>query len=151
MPLTGTFSRSIDEQQRVTIPKELRTALSDQHGGVFYVAPGTDGSLAIYDESMFVRLGERLADAPPAQRDVRAFGRLFYAQAHRAELDKQGRLRIPAPLAEWAGLGREAMLLGVGDHMELWDTPQWEAYTSENKSKYDDLAETAFGYPAKPK
>jgi len=115
------------------------------------VAPGTDGSLAIYDESMFVRLGERLADAPPAQRDVRAFGRLFYAQAHRAELDKQGRLRIPAPLAEWAGLGREAMLLGVGDHMELWDTPQWEAYTSENKSKYDDLAETAFGYPAKPK
>ena len=113
------------------------------------MAPGTDGSLAIYDEAMFVRLGDRLAAAPPTQRDVRAFGRLFYAQAHRAELDKQGRLRIPAALAEWAGLGREAILVGVGDHLELWDVPQWESYTSENKSKYDDLAETAFDYPSK--
>jgi len=151
MPLTGTFTRSVDDKQRVTLPKELRAALGEHcegiFEGIFYVAPGTDGSLAIYDEPAFVRLGQRLADAPPAQRDVRAFGRLFYAQAHRVEIDKQGRLRIPGTLSDWAGLSREAVLVGVGDHMELWDTVRWETYTTDKKDKYDELAEAAFGYP----
>ncbi len=60
MLLTGTFHRAMDDKQRVTIPKELRAAWGDASKGVFYVAPGTDGSLAIYDESSFVRLADRL-------------------------------------------------------------------------------------------
>ncbi len=147
MPLTGTFTRSVDDKQRITIPKELRSALGEQREGTFYVAPGTDGSLAIYDEDAFVRLGQRLADAPPAQRDVRAFGRLFYAQAHRVELDKQGRLRLPGSLSDWADLGKEAVLVGVGDHLELWNTARWEKYSGDKQGKYDELAEAAFAYP----
>ena len=68
MLLTGTFHRAMDDKQRVTIPKELRAAWGDVKGGVFYVAPGTDGSLAIYDEPSFVRLADRLATA---HRDCR--------------------------------------------------------------------------------
>ncbi|NIP84232.1 MAG: division/cell wall cluster transcriptional repressor MraZ [Planctomycetales bacterium] len=147
MPLTGTFTRAVDDKQRIAIPKELRAALGENREGIFYVAPGTDGSLAIYEQDAFVQMGQRLAHAPPAQRDVRAFGRLFYAQAHRVELDRQGRLRIPTPLSDWAGLGREVVLVGVGDHMELWEQRRWESYTSEQQGKYDELAEAAFGYP----
>ena len=144
MLLTGTFHRAMDDKQRVTIPKELRAAWGDVSGGVFYVAPGTDGSLAIYDESSFVHLADRLATASPTGRDVRAFGRLFYAQARRSEIDKQGRLRIPPELSQWASLGSEMVLVGVGDHLELWDTTQWETYTTQRRDRYDELAESAF-------
>ena len=144
MLLTGTFHRAMDEKQRVTIPKELRAAWGDVSKGVFYVAPGTDGSLAIYDESSFVRLADRLATASPTGRDVRAFGRLFYAQARRSELDKQGRLRIPPELSQWASLGSEMVVVGVGDHLELWDTTQWQSYTNQRRGRYDELAESAF-------
>lgn len=145
MLLTGTFSRAIDEKQRVTIPKDLRAALGEALVGVFYVAPGTDGSLVIYDEASFLRLADRLAEASPAGQDVRAFGRLFYAQARRVELDKQGRLRVPPNLAEWAELKNDAIMVGVGDHVELWESERWAEYTAERSSRYDELAESAFG------
>ena len=144
IPLTGNFKRSVDDKQRITIPKELRAALGESTGRIFYVAPSTDGSLAIFDHDSFVQLAERLRAAPPTERDVRAFGRLFYAQARRVELDRQGRLRIPQELADSARLGKEIILIGAGDRMELWCTETWEAYTTEKQPRYDELAEAAF-------
>jgi MraZ protein len=85
-----------------------------------------------------------LAAESPAGPDVRAFSRLFYAQAQPAELDGQGRIRIPPELAELAGLSREAVLLGVQDHLELWDRGRWEAYLAERQTRYDEIAEAAF-------
>jgi MraZ protein len=144
MLLTGTFGRSVDEKLRVAIPKGLREAIDGGPGCVLYVAPGTDGSLAVYTEKSFARLGERLTDVSPTQQNVRAFTRLFYARAQRVELDSQGRIRVPAELAELAGLGREAVLLGVQDHLELWAVERWRQYLAERQSHYDEIAEAAF-------
>lgn len=145
MLLTGTFARAIDEKLRVAIPKRLRENLGCPEGGALYVAPGTDGSLAIYTEEAFARLGERLGRASPTQQSVRAYTRLFYAQAQRVDLDRQGRIRIPPELAGLAQLGKDAVLLGVQDHLELWATERWKAYLAEKQSHYDEIAEAAFG------
>lgn len=63
--------------------------------GVVYVAPGTDGSLALYTEDAFSRLAEQLASIPRQVRTSAPFSRLFYSQAERVEIDRQGRIRIP--------------------------------------------------------
>ena len=104
MLLTGTFNRLVDEKLRVAIPKRLRDAMKCPVRGVLYIAPGTDRSLGIYSEEAFSQLAERLSQASPTRQDVRAFLRLFYAQAQRVELDRQGRLRIPPELAQLARL-----------------------------------------------
>jgi MraZ protein len=144
MLFTGEFSRTIDEKLRLAIPKSLREALDcDKQPGI-YVAPGTDQSLALYTEETFGRLAERLAQASPTRQDVRAFNRLFYARAQRVELDGQGRLRIPPELAELARLGREVVLLGVQDHVEVWAADRWKSYLAEQQSHYDEIAEAAF-------
>jgi MraZ protein len=145
MILTGSFSRTLDEKLRLALPKELREAASLSPGGVVYVAPGTDGSLAIYTEEGFSQLAARVGSLSPTAKDSRAFGRLFFAQARRVELDGQSRLRIPAELAAHARIKKEAMLVGVQDHMELWDREQWEAYIKERAEQYDAIAEAAFG------
>jgi MraZ protein len=144
MLLTGAFSRSIDEKLRVAIPKALREALDCDRQRVIYLAPGTDQSLVLYTEETFARLADRLAQASPTRQDVRTFNRLFYARAQRAELDSQGRVRIPPELAELARLDREVVLLGVQDHVEVWAAERWKAYLAERQSHYDEIAEAAF-------
>jgi len=146
MLLTGTFPRTIDDKQRLAMPKRLRDVMTPENTEqVLIIAPGTDGSLALYTEESFSRLADQLAASPPTGQDVRAFSRLFFSQAERLELDGQGRIRIPVELASLAGLGKEVILVGVRDHLELWDRQRWQDYMTKQQEKYDELAERAFG------
>ena len=144
MLFTGTYPRSLDDKQRLALPKRLRDALGPAPHTPLYLTPGTDGSLALYTQEAFTRLGQQLAQASPVAQDTRAFSRLFYAQAEAVEVDSQGRIRIPQELAQLAGLQREVMLLGVRDHMELWDKGRWDQYLNQRQPHYDQLAENAF-------
>ncbi len=147
MLLTGTFSRAVDEKLRVAIPKTLRDALGSSAKGVLYVAPGMDGSLALFTEDALADLAARLARSSPNAQDVRAFSRLFYARAQAVELDGQGRVRIPPELAQLAALGKEAVLIGVQTHLELWDRERWNQYVQEKQNQFDQIAEAAFEPP----
>ena len=154
MLLTGTFKRSVDEKHRVAIPKKLRSAFSTKgttspaddsnSKASLFIAPGTDGSLAIYTEESFSRLADKLAAGSPTAQDKRAYSRMFYARAQRLELDSQGRIRIDPELVQLAELQSECVLVGVGDRLELWDAKRWETYQAEQQTKFDQLAENAF-------
>jgi MraZ protein len=144
MVLTGTFARSIDDKLRLAIPKPLREALASEPKTPLYVAPGADGSLAIYPQAALDQMAQRLAQSSPTAVDVRAYVRLFYARAQRVELDGQGRIRLSAELVEHAKLEKQAVLIGVGDRLELWDAVRWQAYLQERREQYDQLAEAAF-------
>ena len=144
MLLTGTYERSLDDKQRVALPKRFRDLLGPTDQTLF-LTPGTDGSLSLYAEAQFAKMAEKLAAQSPTAHDVRTFGRLLYAQTQSAELDSQGRLRVPPELARLGELGREVVLVGVGDHIELWDKARWEAFLAQAQPRYDQLAESALG------
>jgi len=143
MLLTGTFARSIDEKQRIAVPKLLREMMGCGLGKPLFVTPGTDGALAIYTEESLERFATQLAQASPNEQHVRAFTRLFYARAQRVDVDHQGRIRIPADLAKLAGLETDAVLLGVQDHLEIWAANRWADYLSDKQDRYDEIAEAA--------
>jgi MraZ protein len=147
MFLTGSYPRNLDEKCRFTLPKSLRAMLEQSGGLTLYVAPGTDGSLVVYTEEAFQQLGEQLAHSSPHAQDVRAFSRLFYAQAQRVETDRQGRIRLPSELAAQAIKGREIVLIGVRDHLEVWDRERWQGYLGQKQPFYDEIAESALGGP----
>ena len=144
MLFTGEFRRNLDEKLRVAIPKRIRNLFD--HDGVHacFVAPGTDGSLAIFTEESFTQLAERLSRAKPTGQNTRAFSRLFYARAERVEIDSQGRIRIPTELSTLAGLTKEVVLIGVRDHLEIWDAQRWDEYLRSQQQDYDAIAEGAF-------
>ena len=141
MLLTGTYERTLDEKLRLALPKTLREVLTTDKQLV--LTPGTDGSLSLFPGHAFAALAERLASRSPTGHEVRAFSRLLYAQSHSVEVDSQGRIRLPADLARMANLDGDVVLLGVGDHVELWNKLRWEAYLTELQPQYDQLAETA--------
>ncbi len=126
---------------RLTFPKRLRDAIGEC---TLYFAPGTEGSIGVYPEAVFAALADRLSGSSPVGGDVRTFSRLFFAQAHAVEIDKQGRVRLPQELLELGGLDKEVVLLGVRDHLELWNRDAWNAYREAQQSRYDEIAERAF-------
>ena len=87
---------------------------------------------------------EESASDECGNQDARAFQRLFYAQAQHVEFDSQGRIRIPAELLEWAKMGNEVVLIGVQDHMELWDKNAWTEYLAKKLPSYDELADKVY-------
>ena len=151
MLLTGTFKRSVDDKLRLAIPKRFRDGFSGAESGstVLFIAPGTDGSLTLYTEASFTRLANQLDSLPSTGKEVRAFSRLFFSRAESIDIDKQGRIRIPQGLAELAEISTgEAMLIGVRDRMEIWNTDRWQVYIQGTEQNYDLLAEKALSKPA---
>lgn len=144
MLLTGTFARSLDEKLRIPLPKPVRDELKAEGGSILFVTPGTDGSLAVYTPDILEHWADRLAQSSPTGRDIRTFGRLFYAQAYRTEVDGQGRIRISQELVTLAALTKEVVVVGAGDHLELWDKSRWDAYLAQHQPRYDQIAEAAF-------
>ncbi len=142
--LVGSYRRTLDDKMRVAIPKPLRDSIGFPDKNELYLTPGNDGCLAIYTVERLRHLGETLTQKSPVAEELRAFTRLFYAQAQVAEIDSQGRLRIPGELAKLANLKNEIVLLGVRDHIEIWSETAWQQFLEETQPRYDQLAERAF-------
>lgn len=143
MALTGTFERNIDDKLRLAIPPSLKHGFGISQSGGLYVAPGNDGCLSIYSEEGFERFANRLRSLSIGQPNVRKYLRLLYSQSEQVNLDKQGRIRLPDRLMKLAALEREAVLLGVNDHAEIWDKKRWESFLTDSSSEFDDLTTEA--------
>ena len=144
MLLTGSYRRTLDDKLRLAIPKQLRDALGFPEKTNLFIAPGTEKALVIYTAAVLEQIGAALSRLSPAAKDTRAFSRLFYAQAQPADIDRQGRLRIPPELAKLSGISSEVVVVGVRDRIELWEAGSWDAFLEQAQPTYDDLAESVF-------
>jgi MraZ protein len=142
MLLTGSFARTLDEKNRLGLPKRLREQLGSPSN--LFVSPGPDKSLWLYTTGALERLGEALDRVPATDAEARKFRRLYFAQTESVDVDRTGRILIPERLSQFGELKREVMLLGVRDHLEIWDTERWRQYLAENAARFDAVAEAAF-------
>ena len=149
MLLTGSYRRALDDKLRLAIPKPLRDQLPAE--SPLYLTPGLDGCLAIYSQTAFAALADRLEASSPAALEPPATTwprRLFFSQASTVSPDSQWRLRIPTELIKWAKLGADAMIVGVRDHIEVWAAERWDDYVAGCDGQYEQLAEAALMSPA---
>ena len=136
--LLGAHDHTIDDKNRLTLPAKYREAFKD---GIV-VTRGLDGCLYAYRRPDWDRLVEsRFAPLDPLSPETRRLQRFFYAGASEAELDKQGRVMIPAQLIEHAKLGREVVVAGVNDRLEIWDRAAWRKELAEVEGSAEDVAE----------
>ncbi len=123
MPFHGTFDHTLDAKNRLTVPSRFRKALS----GNVVLARGFETCLAIYPEPEYTALTEAaLAGLNPFSPQARELKRHFFGNALTTELDGAGRIIIPAAFLEHAGVGREAVIAGAGDCLEIWDRATWQ-------------------------
>lgn len=122
--MTGTYEHSVDAKGRLFIPAKLREEL----GVTFYLAMGVDECLAIYPQETWNRFTEKFASLPMSQS---AAMRPLFANASKCELDSQGRIVIPQKLRKYAGLEKDAVIIGVNDRAEIWSAETWNAREEE--------------------
>ena len=136
--LLGAHEHTIDDKNRLTLPAKFRQAFKD---GVV-VTRGLDRCLYAYRREDWARLVEsRLAPLDPLGKEGRQMHRYFFAAAAEADLDKQGRVMVPVALIEYAQLGREVVVAGVNDRLEIWDREAWRRELAEIEGSAEDVAE----------
>ena len=135
--LLGEHEHALDDKNRLTLPARLR----DQLGDRVVVTRGLDGCLYVYAAAEWAKLAERVGTLDALSREARTMQRFFFASAVDAELDKQGRIVIPANLLEVAGIGREVTVAGIYDHLEIWDRAAWRDQRQTVEGSAEDVAE----------
>lgn len=128
MSFRGSFDYAMDDRGRVAIPAKYRAEFPN---GLAVITPASEGCLRIFPEAAFQQMSEETASVPATTRDGRRARRLFDARAFDAELDRQGRILVPAPLRELAGLNGAVVVAGNRECLELWNPERWAAELNE--------------------
>lgn len=139
--LYGEYDLTIDDKNRMLIPSDVRKSLdSERDGDAFFLVFGTNRRPWLYPERQYERqVAEIQQDLAPTE-DVLAFDQMLFAMASRLEWDKQGRVLIPEKTLRRTGLNREVTLIGVRDHLELWNRDEWEVQREALLARSSEIA-----------
>jgi MraZ protein len=132
----GTYYHNLDEKSRFILPSKLREKL----GGTVYVTLGLDKCLTIYPEETYMKLASDLSKASFMQSDNRNYKRTFFGNSYELTLDKQGRVTLDRNLCSKVGISKEIVVVGVEDHVEVWDKDKYESMEEANDASYEDNA-----------
>ncbi|MBI5620278.1 division/cell wall cluster transcriptional repressor MraZ [Candidatus Gottesmanbacteria bacterium] len=121
----GEYDHSLDDRGRVTLPAKLRQEIQDRD---LVLAKGFEPCIFGFDRESWEREAAKHLDTPVTDEEGRKIRRYMFAGAQKAEIDKLGRILLPAQLKEYAFIVRDIMVIGAGDHFEIWDHKRWEDY-----------------------
>ena len=133
--LIGEYEHSLDAKGRLIMPSKLRQDIGEK----FIITKGLDGCLFVVSQNEWNNFETKLKTLPLSDKNARNFVRFFLSGATECEIDKQGRFLIPANLRESAKLEKDAMIVGVGTRLEIWNKETW-LNCGENISA-DEIAE----------
>lgn len=138
----GEYQHSIDSKGRLIVPSKFREHL----GGHFVLTRGLDKCLFGYPVEEWKMLEEKLKAMPVTKKDARAFTRFFFSGATEVDIDKQGRINIPASLRQYAQVEKECVVIGVSGRIEIWSKPLWDIYYEESEESFNDIAENIIDF-----
>lgn len=136
--LLGEFEHTIDDKNRLTLPARFRQSFAD---GVV-ITRGIEPCLAVYTQEGWEDfVSVRLAGLDRFSREARDMRRYLFSATVEAELDKQGRVTLPAGLMGKADLGRDVIVAGAGDYLEVWDRDAWRVQLEDVERRAEVVAE----------
>jgi MraZ protein len=133
----GEYLHSIDLKKRMAVPSKFRADLKNK----VVVTRGLDKCLFIYPMKVWEELAGKLGTLPVGESATRSFIRLMLAGAVDVDVDKQGRILIPDFLKSYAALGKNVIVAGIYNRLEIWDEKKWQEYKKKAEKNTDEIAE----------
>ena len=121
----GEFQHSLDDRGRLSLPKKIREELASIE---VVLTRGFDSCIFGYEKSTWLSQAEKQLEIPIFEEKGRNLRRYIFSGAVTAEIDKLGRVLVPVNLKEYAGISGEIVIIGAGDHFEIWDSKKWKEY-----------------------
>jgi len=144
----GQFMVTMDEKGRIALPSKLRSSPKDDNKEpeAFVLTKGLDGCLALYPETQWELIQQRLDSLSFTKKDFRYFSRQLHSVAVHITLDRQGRMLIPSHLQQDAGLERDVLVLGAYRWIEFWNPKLYQQYLEKYGQSYEEVAEKLFDF-----
>lgn len=136
----GCYEHTIDDKGRLSIPAKLREALEASFSAPLFLTR-KDDCLVAYPSDEWRALEAKISGLPSFDPKVVAFRRFFLAPAQECPLDKAGRILVPPTLRAYAGLERDVVLAGMGNHLEVWSKERHEAAMQAAQADFAALAQ----------
>jgi len=133
----GTYTPRLDEKSRLILPAKFREELAEG----LVLTRGQERCVYVFSAREFERVHEQMRSAPLSSRQARDYIRVFLSGASDEVPDKQGRVTVPAPLRQYAGLDRDVTVIGAGTRVEIWDSESWNAYLAEQEAAFSETDE----------
>lgn len=133
----GSYEYSVDEKGRVNIPPKFRNDIGDR----LYLIKGYEGCISLYKEQDFQRYVANIQNLPYEKAKVRQHARVLLQSVVELSIDKAGRVLIPTKTLKEYEIGRNVLVLGALDHLEIWDIEKWAAYKEESEKNFELDAE----------
>ena len=134
----GEFEYRIDEKGRVLIPPRFRRELRE---GVV-LTPGVEKCIVAYPLSEWRKLATTLTTGSTTPNKLRRLNRAIFATAFSLNIDGQGRIALPIPLRQYAGIEDEVVIAGVNTYLELWNKEQWESEKATSQEQAWQIIES---------
>ena len=133
----GTYTPRLDEKSRLILPAKFREELAEG----LVLTRGQERCIYVFSAREFERVQEQMRSAPLSSRQARDYIRVFLSGASDEVPDKQGRVTVPAPLRQYAGLDRDVTVIGAGTRVEIWDSESWNTYLAEQEAAFSETDE----------
>ena len=134
------YTPKLDDKGRLFLPAKFRDEMKEG----LVITRGQERALDIRTKDDFAVFTEKFRNASQTDARLRAYGRMLFALASEQVPDKQGRVTITPELRQYAGLDRDAVVIGVYDRIEIWEPRSWTAYTAEQEQAFANLQEEIF-------
>jgi MraZ protein len=132
--LSGEYSVTLDDTGRIALPRSLRDALEK---GQVVLTKGADDCLWLYPAEQWEEQKRIIVEATNRySKQGRILMQHFIGPEKYLDMDKQGRILIPPPLRDHAGLSRDCIILGQFDYVEIWAEDRYRAHL---QSSVDDF------------
>jgi len=133
----GTYEHSLDSKGRVILPSRFRAPF--EHGG--FLTQYRDGCLALWTPDGFEQQMEEMQQRAASGKNDRNMARFWASATQDLEVDRQGRMVLPARMREYAGLTGDVVIVGVIDRVELWDPARWEEKVAPEEQRLTEGAD----------
>ena len=121
----GEYQHGLTKGKRLALPKKIRAQIT---GTEVILSKGFEPCINGFDKPLWEETAKQPLAIPLYEERGRSLRRQMFAAAQVVEIDKQGRIILPDSLASWAGIKDEIIVVGVGDHFEIWESKKWDEY-----------------------
>jgi MraZ protein len=138
----GSYSYSVDSKGRINIPARLRKYVSPEANDTFVITRGYDQCLYVYPLDEWARLEQDIRQLSSTNPKHRFFMRRLLEWATESQLDGQYRITIPKDILQFAGIENDVLIIGVLEHIEVWNPRIYEEYLKTQVESYEAVAQT---------
>ena len=137
----GEYEHALDRKGRLILPSRFRQVSKENYIERFYITRGLDKCLFVFTEEEWKLQEQKFKSLSFTKPDARKFNRFYFSGAAEIIPDKQGRVLVPKYLKEYAGIDRQAVIVGVANRFEIWSQKLWKEFYEKTQGAFEEIAE----------